>query len=160
MTDERRPWWNPFADRRRADVADVESRAAESKPTREQEEAVRTAVAELRALLRAERGRLRPDTWTCSSDIVERTAELLPHWGELSERRAAEALAVEDVICRDLPRRLEAFLAVPDSQKPSAAPELLEQLIELEEAHLRAVRRLHAISRIRLESLRELRGGD
>ncbi|MCT2008153.1 hypothetical protein FM125_02505 [Micrococcus lylae] len=115
-------------------------------------------MEQLRTLLKVERTRLRPDTWQRASQIVERTAELLPQWTELTEGRAAEALVVEDVVCRHLPRRLEAFLAVPDSQKPTAAPELLEQLEQLEQSHLKAVRRLHAVSRIRLESLRAQRG--
>lgn len=150
MGRARRPWWNPFACR---GVASSGHRDAGG----EQSESLTDSVQQLRTLLKTERTRLRPDTWQRASRIAERTAELLPHWTELTEGRAAEALVVEDVVCRHLPRRLEAFLAVPDSQKPTAAPELLEQLEQLEQSHLKAVRRLHAVSRIRLESLRALR---
>lgn len=157
MTDASRPWWARLTGRGRTDAE--EARAGGS-PAEEQAETLRTAVRRLRRLLRDERARLRPDTWNRSSDMVERTAELLPQWEELSAGRASEALVVEDVVYRHLPRRLEAFLAVPDSQKPAAAPELLEQLEDLERSHLRAVRRLHAVTRIRLESLGELHGDD
>lgn len=156
MTDAQRPWWGRFTSRGRTEAAGGQGHS----PIEEQAEALTAAVDALRRMLRAERSRLRPDTWSRSSDMVERTAELLPQWTELATRRASEALAVEDVVCRHLPRRLEAFLAVPDSQKPAAAPELLEQLEDLEQTHMRAVRRLHAVTRIRLESLDELHSDD
>lgn len=148
MQDETTPWWKPFARRREHNTS----------PAAEQRQRVEAAVQDLRELLRSERGRLRPDTWATADLVTRRTEDLLPHWGALAEQRAAETLTVEDIVCRDLPRRLEAFLAVPDSQKPALASELAEQLSSVEQDHLRACRRLHAVSRIRLESLRELRG--
>ncbi len=121
-----------------------------------QRHAVEEAVVRMRTLLREERGRLRPDTWTLASSMVEHAAELLPRWTDTAAQRAADALCVEDVVCRHLPRRLDAFLAIPDSQKPAAADELLDQLEDLQSLHGAAVRRLHAVSRIRLEALREV----
>ncbi|XNZ00398.1 hypothetical protein ACL90Y_11875 [Micrococcus luteus] len=157
MTTARPRWWNTFASRRGAH-ADRGPDPHEGMD--EQVRAVEDAVGQLRKLLRDERGRLRPDTWTIASTMVERTAELLPRWAETATQRAADALEVEDVVCRHLPRRVEAFLAIPDSQKPASADELLAQLEELQRGHAAAVRRLHALTRIRLEALRDVRRPD
>ena len=156
MTDQRRTWWNPFSRRRRTTEGDTAAVRSGGDVSAEQRRALESSLEELRTLLRTERGRLRPDTWQCASGMVERTAELLPQWATVTEGRASEALRVEDVVRRHLPRRIEAFLEIPDSQKPAAAAELLDQLTQLERVHGQAMRRLHAVSRIRLESLREL----
>jgi hypothetical protein len=150
MSERKTPWWNPFA-----------SRGQDSHDSADgQRELIARAAKDLRELLSRERGRLRPDAWSTAIAMVGRTEELLPHWDGLAAQRTAAALTVEDAVCRHLPRRLEAFLAVPNSQKPVLADELAEQLRMLEEEHLRACRRLHAVSRIRLESLREIRSDD
>ncbi|MDO5635351.1 MAG: hypothetical protein Q4G34_10865 [Micrococcus sp.] len=114
---------------------------------------LRAGVERGRHVLQQERRRVRPDSWELAWSIVESSAELLPQWDSMQAKRGADALVVEDIVCRYLPQSLEAFLEIPDSKKPAAAPELLDQLSLMSAELRRAIRRLHGAQRTQLEAV-------
>lgn len=103
---------------------------------------VENAVGRLRGLLALERGRIRPDSWNTAWALVESAAELLPAWDRVAAVRGAEAVELMEVLEGPLPRALDAFLAVPDSQKPAMADELFRQVTTLDTRARRPWRRL------------------
>jgi len=105
-------------------------------------EEVENAVGRLRSLLTLERGRIRPDTWNTAWALVESVAELLPAWDRVAAVRGAEAVELMEVLEGPLPRALDAFLVIPDSQKPALADELLQQMNTLDTRARRPLRRL------------------
>ena len=74
------------------------------------------AVAALRRLLRAERHRLRPDSWALAWEMVEHAAEYGPAWTRLQRTRPVETQELVIALTGRLEPLLRDFLALPDSE--------------------------------------------
>ena len=114
------------------------------------------AVAALRQLLRAERHRLRPDSWALAWEMVEHAAEYRPAWARLQRTRPVEAQELVLALTGRLEPLLCDFLALPDSEKPTHADAVHARLREQSTEHGRLRRRLTRALTARLRAGEEL----
>ena len=105
------------------------------------------AVAALRQLLRAERHRLRPDSWALAWEMVEHAAEYAPAWARLQRIRPLETQELVLALTGRLEPLLRDFLALPDSDKPAHADAVHARLLEQGTEHGRLRRDSPARSR-------------
>lgn len=114
------------------------------------------AVAALRQLLRAERHRLRPDSWALAWEMVEHAAEYAPAWTRLQRIRPLETQELVLALTGRLEPLLRDFLALPDSDKPAHADAVHARLLEQGTEHGRLRRRLTRALTARLRAGEEL----
>ncbi|MGW5853633.1 hypothetical protein [Micrococcus sp. NPDC055215] len=149
--------WPPWRHSSRADMpARAEDRPRGVRESLAPREDLKAAADGLRELLTRESDRLRPDTWRELWDLHAGVEALLPAWDRMAAARAAEALDVLDVLQRHLPRAVDAFLAIPDDQKPWHAGEFARRIEVLGRRVEGSRRRLTRVLTSALEAQGEL----
>ncbi|MFF5022281.1 hypothetical protein [Micrococcus luteus] len=114
------------------------------------------AVVALRQMLRAERHRLRPDSWALAWEMVEHAAEYAPAWTRLQRTRPVETQELVLALTDRLDPLLRDFLALPDSDKPAHADAVHARLLQQSTEHARLCRRLTRALTARLRGGEEL----
>jgi len=105
----------------------AQTRMLESKQLDDDQQRLRTELAAIEATIRSRSAQLPPSTQGQLRMMVVGLEDIVDRWETLS--RFPEHLdAVNRTIHRHLPRTLELFLALPDSEKPKHAAEFKTQI--------------------------------
>lgn len=109
-----------------------QSRQRRSEQLNDDQERLRTELADIDATVRTRSAQLPPSTQGQLRMMVVGLEEIVERWDVLS-RYPDHLDAVNRTIHRHLPRTLELFLALPDSEKPRHAAEFKAQIALLAE---------------------------